>query len=347
MESVYYAGLYSQLHTGSNADLYILWVRLLGVHVLYSFVLPASHTQPNKTIHFMSETICTERVYNTDLYLQLHRDSQAKLYLTSEIIYRGSVLYRFVLTAAHSQAKLHILWEIMCRVCVLYRCVLPAAHRQPGRSGQSQQGGTRVHRVQAVLGQPRFGGHVGSRGPHQQPQRYGEVVLSGKRLNPNILLYEKSTCKTNLYHGNDCNQSSQDTIHSKRNIFRQFFFTLQHGPNRLLLVLLMGWAFDVSNNITLHELLPLCTAFIPMSQTKYSCLYIIMQFWAKIDFWRAAINPFYLLSFVGRTIDGRADTDIWTTIIFLLHEERHCTHLIVAEGRRSFCCIKTKQRCSS
>ena len=124
-------------------------------------------------------------------------------------------------------------------MCVSYRCVLPAAHRQPGHSGQSQQGGTRVHRVQAVLGQPRFGGHMGSRGPHQQPQRYGEVVLSGKRLNPNILLYEKSTCKTNLYHGNDCNQSSQDTIHSKRNIFRQFFFTLQGGSYRLLLVLLM------------------------------------------------------------------------------------------------------------
>ena len=160
----------------------------------------------------------------------------------SEIAYRVCVLYRFVLTAAHRQPSktIHFMSEITCRVCVLYRCVLPAAHRQPGHSGQSQQGGTRVHRVQAVLGQPRSGGHVGSRGPHQQPQRYGEVVLSGKRLNPNILLYEKSTCKTNLYHGNDCNQSSQDTIHSKRNIFRQFIFTLQHGPNRLLLVLLMG-----------------------------------------------------------------------------------------------------------
>ena len=160
----------------------------------------------------------------------------------SEIICRVCVLYRCVLPAAHRQPSktIHFMSEIICRVCVLYRCVLPAAHRQPGHSGQSQQGGTRVHRVQAVLGQPRFGGHMGSRGPHQQPQRYGEVVLSGKRLNPNILLYEKSACKTNLYHGNDCNQSSQDTIHNKRNIFRQFFFTLQHGPNRLLLVLLMG-----------------------------------------------------------------------------------------------------------
>ena len=236
--------------------------------------------------------------------------------------------------------------EIICRVCVLYRCVLPAAHRQPGHSGQSQQGGTRVHRVQAVLGQPRFGGHMGSRGPHQQPQRYGEVVLSGKRLNPKILLYVKSTCKTNLYHGNDCNQSSQDTIHSKRNIFRQFFFTFQHGPNRLLLVLLMGWAFDVSNSITLHELLPLCTAFIPMSQTKYSCLYIIMQFWAKIDFWRAAINLFYLLSVVGRTIEGRADTDIWTTIIFLLHEEQHCTALNGIRGPTAFL-LQEEQHCTA
>ena len=198
-----------------------------------------------------------------------HTAKQNYTFYERDYMYRASVLYRFVLTAAQRQPSktisyerdyiqreciiqictysctqpsktTHFMREIMCRVCVLYRCVLPAAHRQPGHSGQSQQGGTRVHRVQAVLGQPRFGGHVGSRGPHQQPQRYGEVVLSGKRLNPNILLYEKSTCKTNLYHGNDCNQSSQDTIHSKRNIFRQFFFTLQHGPNRLLLVLLMG-----------------------------------------------------------------------------------------------------------
>ena len=119
----------------------------------------------------------------------------------SEIAYRVCVLYRFVLTAAHRQPSktIHFMSEITCRVCVLYRCVLPAAHRQPSHSGQSQQGGTRVHRVQAILGRPRSGGHVGSRGPHQQPQRYGEVVLSGKRLNPKILLYVKSTCKTNLY----------------------------------------------------------------------------------------------------------------------------------------------------
>ena len=81
----------------------------------------------------------------------------------------------------------------------LYRCVLPAAHRQPGRSGQSQQGGTRVHRVQAVHRQSRSGGHVGSRGPHQQSQRYGEVVLSGKKLNPKNLLYVNFFCKILLF----------------------------------------------------------------------------------------------------------------------------------------------------
>lgn len=82
---------------------------------------------------------------------------------------------------------------------MLYRCLLPAAHRQPKRPGQSQQGGSRVHRVQAILGQPRSGGHVGSRGSHQQPQRHGKDCLPGKGAIENCLTCMWSGCKLYVY----------------------------------------------------------------------------------------------------------------------------------------------------
>ena len=77
-------------------------------------------------------------MYYTVSYYQLysHTAKQNYTFYERDYMYRASLLYRFVLTAAQRQPSktIHFMSEIIYRASVLYRFVLPAAHRQPSKT---------------------------------------------------------------------------------------------------------------------------------------------------------------------------------------------------------------------